>query len=151
MSLYVTLPLLDAALKSSKKLESATSATLMSMVEELALFSIRSDHHVHSRSSAASCLFSVLFQSSEDNEIGFVRVLKKLLEDVVFPELSTALRCLETRVREIPTPKASGGVGLSGKPLLSIFSKVNDTLSLMSVLVSRLFHSKCMHCKANSC
>jgi hypothetical protein len=151
VSLYITLPLLDASLKrsrqDSKKLESVTSATLMSMVEELALFSIRSDHHVHSRSSAASCLFSILFKSSEDNDIDVIRVLQKLLREVVFPELSTALRCLARAVNELPTPRAPGGVELPGKSLPSIFSKVDDTLSLMSVLVSRSFHSSCMHCK----
>jgi hypothetical protein len=154
VSLYITLPLLDAVLKrsrqDSKKLENRTSATLMSMVEELALFSIRSDHHVHSRSSAASCLFSILLQSSKDNDIGGIRVLDKLLGEVIFPELSTALRCLKRAVSEIPTPRASGGVELPGKSLPSIFSKVNDTLSLMSVLVSRLFHSSCIHCKTKS-
>ena len=151
MSLYVSLPLLAAALKrfnqDSNKLESATAATLMSMVEDLALFSIRSDHHAHSRTAAASCLFSVLFQSSEDNEIGCASALQKLMEDVVSPVLTTALSCLEREVSDTPTPKASGGVEVSGKSLPSVFAKVEDTLSFMSVLVSHFFHITWVHCK----
>lgn len=154
MGLYVTLPLLGAALKrsnkDSKKLESATSATLMSMVEDLALFSIRSDHHVHSRSAAASCLFSVLFQSSEDNE-SCAYIIQKLMEEVVSPVLTNALSCLEKEVSESPTPRASGGVEVSSKSLSSVFSKVEDTLNFMCVLVSRLFRSICVICKRKSC
>ncbi len=149
MSLYVALPLLAAALKrfnqDSNELESATTATLVSMVEDLALFSIRSDHYAHSRSAAASCLFSVLFQSSEDNEIGCASLLKKLMEDVVSPVLTTALSCLDREVSETPTPRASGGVDVAGKSLPSVFAKVEDTLSFMSVLVSRFFHFNWMH------
>ncbi|KAL3775267.1 hypothetical protein ACHAW5_010905 [Stephanodiscus triporus] len=139
VGLYVSLPLLGAALKrpnkDPKKLECATSATLMSMVDDLALFSIRSDHHVHSRSAAASCLFSVLFQSSEDKEC-CACVIQKLIEEVVCPVLANALSCLEKEISESPTPRASGGVEVSSKSLSSVFSKVEDTLSFMSVLGS---------------
>ena len=131
ISLYVSLPLLAAVLKRSNKdfnmLEEGTSTILMSLVEDLALFSIRSDHHVHTRSAAASCLFSILFQSSEDNETNCARLIEKLMKEVVAPALTTALIRLNKVFSETST---TGGVGAHA----SVFSQVEDTLSFMGVL-----------------
>ena len=130
VSLYVSLPLLAAVLKRSNKdlnmLEEGTSTILMSMVEDLALFSIRSDHHAHTRSAAASCLFSILFQSSEDNETKCARLIEKLMKEVISPALTTALIRLGKEFSE--TSKGDN------KVQASVFSQVEDTLSFMSVL-----------------
>ena len=135
VSLYVSLPLLAAVLKRSNKdlnkLEDGTSTILMSMVEDLALFCIRSDHHAHTRSAAASCLFSILFQSLEENETKCARLIEKLMKEVVSSALTTALIRLNKEFSETST---TGGVGAHAKSQSLVFSQVEDTLSFMSLL-----------------
>ena len=139
LKLCVGLPLLAAILNSSSQvyrlLESATLKTLRSMITYLAQFSISSDHDTHSRSAAASCLFSVVFHSNGDD----AHVIQNLLEKVVSPALTIALDCLLKEVTDAATPRASGClIETSKQSMQSTFSRVEDALSFLGLLVSHL-------------
>ena len=152
VNLFVALPLLAAALTSTTKvwetLDSATLKLLSSMVTYLAEFSISSDHNAHSRSAAATCLFSILFHRSEDgDESGGndVLVIQKLIQEVVLPTLVTSLDSLKTEVSDILTPRASGSVvEASEESIQSAFSQVEDTLNFIGMLVSNVHSAICV-------
>ncbi len=135
VKLYVVLPLLAAVIRNPvlhwKTLENATSLTLMSMVQDLAQFIASPDHDAHSRSAAASCLFSILANTSEDDEIDDnnedKRSIRKVLVDVVSPVLAKAIAVLKKEVGDSRAPRES---------LHSAFRKFEEGLSLMGVLVS---------------
>ena len=151
VNLFVALPLLAAALTSTTKvwetLDSATLKLLSSMVTYLAEFSISSDHNAHSRSAAATCLFSILFHRSEDGDGSGgsdVLVIPKLLQEVVLPALVSSLDSLKTEVSDVLTPRASGSVvEASEESMHSAFSQVEDTINFISMLVSSV-HSVVM-------
>ena len=136
VKLNVALPLLAATLKSSNqvwsKLESQTSDMLKTMITYLAQFSLSSDHVANSRSAATTCLFAILLNSGEPDEI------QTLFEEAVASELTNAMSLLKNEVSDGLTPRASGSLTIesSGETLQSTFSRVNDILSFMSVLVS---------------
>jgi hypothetical protein len=134
VKLYVVLPLLAAALRNSsldwKKLDSATLSTLVSMVKDLAQFIASSDHVAHSRSAAASCLFSILVNTIEDCGIDDncdKDTISNLLVEVVSPVLVKAASGINEEVGDSPTPRQS---------LRSAFCKFEEALDLMGVLVS---------------
>ena len=135
VKLYVALPLLAAVLKSSnqvwKSLDSVGLGALRSMITYLAQFSISSDHDAHSRSAAASCLFSILFHSTQDDDCdGEVHLFHQLLEEV-YLELTDAVTCLK-KVNDTLTKRASSSL------LHSSLSQVGDTFSFLGLLVSRI-------------
>ncbi len=136
VKLNVALPLLAATLKSStqvwSKLESETSATLKTMVTYLAQFTLSSDHVAKSRTAAMTCLFAILLNSGEPDEI------QTLLEETVASELTNAVTLLKKEVSDSLTPRASGSLTVEtpGESLQSIISRVNEILSFMGVLVS---------------
>lgn len=131
MKLFVVLPLLAAVLRNHsldwRTLDSATSSTLMSMVQDLTQFIASSDHVAHSRSAAASCLFSILVNISEDNENDSnddrEHSIRSLLVKAVSPMLEKAIRCLNTE-------------NASRVSLHRAFCQIKDTIDLMGVLVS---------------
>lgn len=134
VKLYVVLPLLAAALRNSKldwkKLDSAALSTLMSMVNDLAQFIASSDHVAHSRSAAASCLFSILVNTREDcgiDDNDENNTISNLLVEVVSPVLEKAASGINKEVGDFPTPRQS---------LRSAFCKFEEALDLMGVLVS---------------
>jgi len=133
VKLYVALPLLAAVLKSSNQvwrtLDSVALGALRSMITYLAQFSISSDHDAHSRSAAASCLFSVLFHSTQDDDCdGEVHLFHQLLEEV-YLELTDAVTCLK-KVNDTLTKRASSSL------LHSSLSQVGDTFSFLGLLGS---------------
>jgi len=120
----------------------------------LAEFSISSEHNDHSRSAAATCLFSILFHRSEEPGDGSggsdVLVIQKLLQEVVLPALVSSLDSLKKEVSDVLTPGASGSVvEASEESVHSAFSQVEDTLNLISMLVSSV-HSVVM-CELCNC
>lgn len=124
MKLFLVLPLLAAVLRNHsldwRTLDSATSSTLMSMVQDLTQFIANSDHVAHSRSAAASCLFSILENDSNDDREHSIR---SLLVKAVSPMLEKAIRCLNTE-------------NASRVSLHRAFCQIKDTIDLMGVLVS---------------
>jgi len=144
VKLCVSLPLLAAVIRSSqawRTLDSAILDTLRSMITYLAQFSIASaDHDPHARSAAASCLFSILFHGNvEDDSDGGIDIIQKLLAEVVSPALEDALTCLNNELSDSLTPRVSGSVTDDPEDaLLFMFSRVEDTLDLLSVLVSHI-------------
>lgn len=146
VKLYVALPLLAAVLNSSNKawsgLESDTLATLKSMTTYLAQFSISPEHAAPARSAAASCLFSTLFHSSDGGGGADAETIQTLLKEVVSPVLTSASNGLSKEVlNDSTTPRASGSAVVETSTLLSAFSRVNDALSMMSVLVRQCVSS----------
>lgn len=147
VKLCVALPLLEAVLNSAnrarKTYDSATLDTLRSMITYLAQFSISSDHDARSRSAAASCLFSVLFYSTRQGDEcnGDVEIFRKVLEEVVRQTLTHGMTCLEKDLNDI-TPRASGSiVETSFVDVRSSFSRVEDALNFLGLLVSHLSHT----------
>ncbi len=135
VKLYVVLPLLASVIRNPSfawnMLENATSSILMSMVHDLAQFIVSPDHVAHSRSAAASCLFSILVNRSEDSgndvQTDDDHTIRNLLVEVVSPVLAKAVSRLKKEVGDSPTPE---------KSLHSAFCNVEEALDLMGVLVS---------------
>jgi hypothetical protein len=135
VKLYVVLPLLAAVIRNPglqwKTLENDTPSTLMSMVQDLARFIASPDHVAHSRSAAASCLFSIIVNNSEvdesDDNNDDKRTIPKLLVDVISPVLAKAITGLNKEVGDSLAPR---------EPLHTAFRKFEECLGLMSVLVS---------------
>lgn len=135
MKLFVMLPLLAVVIRNRsldwRNLESATSSTLMSMVQDLTQFIASSDHVAHSRSAAASCLFSILVNTSEsnenDNNNDRRHSIRRLLVKAVSPMLEKAISSLTTEV---------GDYAASSMSLHKAFNQIKDTIDLMGILVS---------------
>jgi len=149
VKLYVAFPLLAAVLNSSNQvwrtLDSATLESLRSMVAYLAEFSISADYDARSRSAAAKCLFSVLFHSSQDDGCdGDIETLHTLLEEV-HQVVTDAVTCLEKEATETITPQKSGNPKALEESMHASFSRIEDALSFMGLLVShapsRLIHA----------
>ncbi len=138
VKLFVALPLLSTALRNSsldwEKLENTTMSTLISMVKDLAQFIVSSDHLAHSRSAAASCLFSILVKASDDNNDD-EQTIRYLLEEVVSPVLVKALDYMNNEVCENLPRRAKNNAEESGDSLNSAFSKFEEALGLLSVVV----------------
>ena len=146
MKLYVTLPLLSAALNSSNQvwrtIDSASLEALRSMATWLAQFSISSDHGAQTRSAALSCLFTILLHGNQDD--GYDSLFHTLLD-----EGHSALTDLMTFLKKEVSASTSGAYGSllqSPKSLHSALSQVEDIFSFLGVLVRcSFFHSVILH------
>jgi len=141
VKLCIAFPLLAAVLNSLNEswgtLDSATLKILRSMITDLAQFSISSDHDAHARSAAASCLFSVLYHSGQDDDCDEdVSNFRKLLEDVVHPVLTNAISHLKGEVNDAATSRASSSLLQTPETLRSSFSQVEDIISFLGLLGS---------------
>lgn len=141
VKLFVAFPLLAAVLNTPnqewRKCDRATLGSLQSMITYLAQFSISPDHDARSRSAAASCLFSVLFESSQGGSSGGVQIFQKLLEEVVCPGTIDSLSCIGKEVSESFTPRTSSSLSeTSYESMQSSFSQLEDSLNFMGLLGS---------------
>lgn len=140
VKLCVSFPLLAALLGSSstvlKTFDHETTDNLNSMTPYLAQFCIGSDYDSFSRSAAASCLFSILLQNTDDAD----SCVKLLMNDVVLSALVDSIDVLRNDLVDVLTPKAAGGLPQSSNySSFTGFSRVEGQLNFMGMMVSIFF------------
>lgn len=141
----VSLPLLAAVLTSSNqvwtRLDSATKEGLKSMCPYIVQFCISTDHDAISRSAASSCLFSILFHNTSDEDRDgdddeYAGTIQTLMTQELFPALDDSMVLWRKDLSDEQRSRASGGLpDKSGVAQLSNLSRVQDILNFISVLV----------------